>query len=599
MMKRTQNHSHLYLSIALLMLTITLVEPVLLWIQILVICAVVMRVALFLDLQKHLPTIRTINLLALLSALVLVYSGWHLGLLLGMLNLLVMACALKLMTMRKHRDYFRLATACLFLIGCGFIFQQSIVMSLIYAAIVIALLISLAYHVNPTSPWQGQYQRIALQCLQAIPIAILLFLVLPKIEPLWSMPSAKSAETGLSEEVTPGDIANLSQSTELAFRATFDSEIPNIQSRYWRAIVLEQFDGKTWSIAPERKTAKRLNYQFKNRFKPILYGPFFEYEVIAEPTHQPWVFALDVAQSFDKDIWFGRDYQLQRTKPLQSQFKYKVRSYYQSPLDSGLPEMERTLNLKNPEDGNPRTRKWVQELREQYPDNNEFIAAISEFFIQEGFRYTLRPSAMPNNPVDQFLFDEKAGFCAHYASAMALIMRMADIPARMVTGYLGGEMRSDDYMSVYQYDAHAWVEIWQDGLGWKRFDPTTLAAPNRLLYGLEEAVAYENSFLAEIPFSLAKLKNIVWLNQLRVLMEDADYLWSRWLLGFDQHKQLELFESIIGNLSPHRIAGLIVGVMLFIGVLLGLFHIRIWFPKIDDPLLHYYRSLLITLEKKG
>lgn len=599
MMQRTQSHSHLYLSIALLMVTITLTDPVLLWVQILVVCAVTMRGALFFDLQKHLPSVRTVNLLALLSALVLAYSGWHLGLLLGMLNLLVMACALKLMMMRKHRDYFRLITSCLFLVGCGFIFQQSITMSMLYGVVVLLLLISLAYHINPAAHWQKQFKRIGIQSLQAVPIGILLFLVIPKIEPLWNMPSAKSAETGLSEKVTPGDIANLSQSTELAFRATFDTDIPTMQSRYWRAIVLEEFDGKTWSISPRRKTSKRYNYQLKNRFDPRLSGPFFEYEVIAEPTHQPWLYALDVANSYHKELWVGRDYQLQRIKPLQSQFKYRVRSYYQNNLDEGIPDLDQTLNLKLPDNGNPRTRDWVKSIRTQFPNDIEFINKVAEHFANGGYQYTLRPSAMPHNPVDQFLFDDKAGFCAHYAGAMTLVMRLAGIPARMVTGYLGGEMRGDEYMSVYQYDAHAWVEVWQNDIGWVRYDPTALAAPDRLLYGLEEAVAYENSFLSESPFALAKLKNIAWLNELRGLMEDADYLWSRWLLGFDQQKQLDLFESIIGNLSPYRIAGLTIGVMLFIGFLLALFHIRIWFPKIEDPLLHYYQSLLITLKKQG
>ncbi|UAA40196.1 DUF3488 domain-containing transglutaminase family protein [Paraneptunicella aestuarii] len=599
MMQRTENESHFLLSIALLITSLSLIEPVLLWIQVLVFCSAVMRFALFFNLQKHLPTIRTINLLAILSAIVLVYSGWHLGLLLGMVNLLVMASALKLMTMRKHQDYFRLICTVFFLVGCGFIFQQSILYSLIYSLIIFMLLLSLAFHISPNTRLNKQAYRIGLQCLQATPIAILLFLVIPKIDPLWRMPSAKNAETGLSETVTPGDIADLSQSTELAFRATFNGAIPTAQQRYWRAIVLEHFDGHTWSIAPQRKTTKAFNWQLRQSFQPNVTGAYFDYEVIAEPTHQTWLYALDIAQSSDAETWLSRDYQLQRTKPMQSQFKYQVKSYFNAELKDEITGMDRELNLQLPKEGNPKTQSWVLNLRARHSSEQEFINAVNQHFLTGKYRYTLRPFAMPHNPIDQFLFDDKAGFCAHYAGAMTYIMRLAGIPARMVTGYLGGEMHGQDYMSVYQYDAHAWVEVLQQDKGWVRYDPTSLVAPDRLLYGLEAAVAYEDSFLSETPFALAKLKNIEWLNQIRMWMENADYLWSRWLLGFDQKKQLNLFESIIGNLSPYRIAALTLGVMLIIGILLALFHYRIWFPKIDDPLLHAYQQALETLRRNG
>ena len=599
MLQRTQNHSHLFLSIALLVTSLSLIEPVLIWIQILVICAVIMRFALFLNIQKHLPSVRTINLLAILSALVLAYSGWRLGLLLGMLNLLVMASALKLMTMRKYQDYFRLITAIFFLIACGFIFQQSILYSFIYSLTVFLILLSLAFHIAPKTKFKNQSYRIGIQCLQATPIAILLFMVIPKIDPLWRMPSAKNAETGLSESVTPGDIADLSQSTELAFRASFEGSIPTPQQRYWRAIVLERFDGHTWSVAPQRKTSKELHWQMNQPFTPELQGAFFNYEVIAEPTHQPWLFALDIASSNSTDTWLSRDYQLQRPSPMQTQYKYQVKSYFQTHLVDGIENLDKQLNLQTPRDGNPRTKELVQQLRATYPSDLDFINAVNNYFNEGNFRYTLRPFAMPHNPVDQFLFEDKAGFCAHYAGAMAYIMRLAGIPARMVTGYLGGEMRGNDYMSIYQYDAHAWVEILQEGKGWVRYDPTSLVSPERVLYGLEEAVAYENSFLADAPFALAKLKNIEWINQLRVLLADTDYLWSKWLLGFDQRKQLDLFESIVGNLSPYRIAGLTLAVMLCIGLLLAAFHFRIWFPKIEDPLLHAYQLALKSLQKQG
>lgn len=599
MMVRTQNRAHLFLSLALLFVTFTLSEPLLIWVQVLLVSAIGMRLALFFDVQRHLPSIRTINLLALLCAVVLAYSGWQLGLLLGMSNLLAMGCALKLMRMRKHQDYFRLIAATFFLICCGFIYQQSLFFAVLYSGAIILLLLSLTYHVNPSASLKKQAQLIGTQCLQAAPITIVLFLIIPQIEPLWRMPTGKGAETGLSDTVTPGDIASLSQSSDLAFRATFNGAVPTPQERYWRALVLEDFDGSTWRVAPQRQENKRLNYQLDLSFRPDVSGDYFDYEIIAEATQQPWLYALDIAQTRNSDIWLGQDYQIRRIGLNQSQFKYQVRSFYQSPLQSPNPNLELPLNLQTPNNSNPRTQEWVNQLKQQFPDKTEFIQAVNQHFASGKYRYTLQPIAMPQHAVDTLLFDAKAGFCAHYASAMALIMRHAGIPARMVTGYLGGEMRSNTHMNIYQYDAHAWVEIWLDEKGWVQLDPTALVSPQRISLGLEAAVAYEDTFLLESPFTLAKFKDIPWLNQLREAMDDVDYAWSKWFLGFDQKKQVDLFASILGNLSPHRIAALTIGAMFCIGILLAAFQFRIWFPKVTDPLLHQYQTLLNTLEKQG
>lgn len=599
MLQRTQNTAHLLLSLVLLSLSLSLFQSVLLWVQVLVVCSVIMRIALFLNLQKHLPSVRTINLLAVLSALVLAYSGWSLGLLLGMINLLVMASALKLMMMRKQRDFFQLIATQLFLIGSCFIFYQSILFSTFYALVLLMVLLSLAFHIMPKESIRTQINRIGKLVLQATPITILLFLVMPKIEPLWRMPTAKSAESGLSEEVTPGDIASLSQSSSLAFRATFNDNIPERRDLYWRAIVLENFDGKTWSVASTRRSSKRYHWHLDKPFEPNISGFYYDYEVIAEPTQQPWLYALDVAFSDTETTWFSRDYQLQKTEPLHSKFKYKVRSYPTTPLNEGTQRLNTRLNLSLPETGNPRTREWVKELRSQYPDNFDFINAFYRFLREQKFRYTLRPPAMLSDPIDQFLFEHQAGFCSHYASAFGFVMRMANIPTRMVTGYHGGEMHGKNHMSIYQYDAHAWNEVLHPENGWLRYDPTAVIAPDRIRYGLEEAVAYEDTFLAEAPFALARMKDIQWLNELRLMMENADYLWSRWILGFDRNKQTDLFKALIGELEPLKIAAISVGTMLFIGLLLTLFQFRIWFPKIEDPVLHHYQMALQTLATLG
>lgn len=599
--------AHLLLTINILLLSASLYQPILTWILLLVLCAVVMRVALILNLQKHLPTVRTLNLLALLSGIGLIYSGWQLGVLLGMVNLLVMACALKLMLLRSPRDYYQLVTSLLFLIGCGFVFQQSIVMTGLYLFLTFLNLLSLSFFFSPSTNLKVQTMRIIVMCLQALPIGVLLFLLLPQLPPLWQTPSAKSAQTGLAEKISPGDIAELSQSTELAFRATFKGNTPRAQERYWRAIVLEDFDGKNWQVHPERKLARRQHFRLKQEFSPLLSGDFFKYEVMAEPTQQRWLFALDLAvpdgPKSNAEIWQGYDYQLISQRPLASQYQYRVRSYPQALPLQGPSSLDMRLNLTTPLSSNPRTQQWVARLRQQHPLDSEFVSALLNYFIRQDFRYTLRPQTMYSDPIDQFLFDKQAGFCSHYASALAYSLRLGGIPARVVAGYQGGEMNSSDqtarYLSVYQYDAHAWVEAWGDKTGWTRLDPTSLVAPDRINFGLQQAMLEEGSFLADSPFSLTKLADIAWLNDLRLALADIDYHWSRWVLGYDNQTQTDLFKSIIGKLSPQRLAFLGLGVVVLISLLLGLFFLPHYFSNRLKASHRYYQQALSLLAKTG
>ncbi len=417
------------------------------------------------------------------------------------------------------------------------------------------------------------------------------------------MPASKASRTGLTDNVAPGDIANLSQSSELAFRATFSGDIPVPHERYWRAIVLEQFDGKRWQVSPQRTSTNRQYARFRQEFSPTLTGRFFEYEILAVPSHQRWLFGLDIAVPNDpnshNNIWQSHDYQLISHNPLVNRFRYTVRSYPEVPLNQSLASLDRRINLQVPSQGNPLTQKWIKQLRQDVPDDRMLVNAIMSHFSQQSFKYTLQPRLMPVDPVDTFLFTEKAGFCSHYASAMTYALRLAGIPARMVTGYQGGEMREQDYMSVYQYDAHAWVEAWIDETGWQRFDPTAIVSPDRIQFGLETAMQEEGSFLKDAPFSLAKLKSIQWLNELRLALADMDYLWSKWVLGFNNQTQRDLLKGMLGKLTPERLA--IFGLVVFslICGLITLFYLPKWRRPARPFALQYYQMALNELAKIG
>ena len=207
------------------------------------------------------------------------------------------------------------------------------------------------------------------------------------------------------------------------------------------------------------------------------------------------------------------------------------------------------------------------------------------------------------DPVDRFLFDNQAGFCSHYASALAYALRLGGIPARIVTGYQGGELVENPgqspYLSIYQYDAHAWVETWSDKTGWQRIDPTALVSPDRIEFGLRQAMQDEGSFLADSPFALARLTNIPWLNNIRLFLADLDYNWSRWVLGFNSERQRELFKSILGKLTPDRLSILGVGIIFTIAVLLGLFFLPHWLQNRLGTTQRLYQKALIAIEKAG
>lgn len=589
MISSAKNHSHLLLTLVFFIVSFSLLEPVMSWILILVICATVMRTALYLELHKHAPSIRTLNLLALLSAIVLAYFSWQLGILLGMLNLLVLACSLKLMLLRSDKDYFQLITSCGFLIGCGFIFQQGIAFSLFYFALTLVLLMSLATHISPNLPLNKLIKKVSVMGAQAIPITLLLFMVLPLIGPLWQMPASKSHQTGLAEKVTPGDIANLSQSAELAFRVTFDGTIPAPQERYWRALVMENFDGKSWQVSPDRKAIQR-QYKGANReFSPILEGNYYQYQVIAEPTHQSWLYALDVATpigaSSQQKVWQSHEYQLSSISPLVSTFQYEVRSFPQILLNQTLSSVDKRINRQLPEQGNPLTKQWVAETRQKYTTDDDFIAAVMFYFSSQDFEYTLQPPLMPNDQVDTFLFVEQRGFCSHYASAMAYMLRLGGIPARLVTGYQGGEQLDSDYMSVYQYDAHAWIEAWHDDRGWIRYDPTAIVAPNRLESGLRNALNEADLLLGS---GFGQLSTVAWLNSLRNWLKDVDFFWTKWVLGFDKDKQQDLIKSLIGKITPQKLAMFSLGAVLLIFALIALFFLPIWRKPKQDKASYYY-----------
>ena len=316
--------------------------------------------------------------------------------------------------------------------------------------------------------------------LQALPLAVLLFVLFPRLPgPFWGIGTGESARTGLGDEMTPGDISDLSVSGEVAFRVRFAGEMPPPAQRYWRGPVLHEFDGRSW----RRPRAQAFPSQ-----EVTYLGEAVEYQITLEPTDRPWILALDIPAEWpEREAFRTYDFQLVAPRRLSEVSSFRLRSYPSFVAGVELPQSLRRKGLQLPEEGNPRSRALARQLAAQYGDPRAIAQAMLTMFREQPFVYTLDPPKLAEDAMDEFLFETRRGFCEHYASAFVVLMRALDVPARVVTGYQGGEVNPvDGFVTVRQSDAHAWTEVWLAGRGWTRVDPTSVVAPVRIEQGLRE-----------------------------------------------------------------------------------------------------------------
>ena len=484
--------------------------------------------------------------------------------------LLIATFTLKLLEMRTRRDALVVIFLGFFCVVTAYLFEDGILTalySLLPVTALLAALVGLQHSGFAERPWPTLRLAGGLM-LQAIPLMVLLFVFFPRMGPLWSLPlPSDKGVTGLSDSMEPADIAELSRSSALAFRASFEGEVPPRAQLYWRALTLERFDGRRWSqsnyadvpVAP----------QWSKVGEPL------DYSIIMQPSGKRWLFALDVGEMAQESGRMMSDFRWQRLRPVDRPLLYQVRSWPQATREgqSEPPGVRQALQL--PEQGDPRSRAWAAELKTQYPQGEALVAAVLQHFNREPYVYTLRPQPLGRDSIDDFLFNTRRGFCAHYAGAMTFVLRAAGIPARVVAGYQGGELNpSGNYIQVRQFDAHAWVEYWQPGQGWRSVDPTFQVAPERIERGLEEALSEEDGFLDDQPFSPLRYRELAWLNQLRMSWENLNYGWQRWVLGYQGEQQLKLLQNWFGSLDWQRLALALVGTG---GVLLGL--LALWLLK--------------------
>jgi transglutaminase-like putative cysteine protease len=384
----------------------------------------------------------------------------------------------------------------------------------------------------PAPAW-GPSLRYASRILaQALPLTLVFWLLFPRLGgPLWALPvDSDSAESGLGDTMSPGDITQLAQSDEIAFRVHFLTAPPPPQEMYWRGPVFNDFNGRTWKISLG-VTQKNPNLQ--------LQGPSYRYIVSLEPHQHVWVFALDwLWQSNLPRGMLTADHTLIAPFPLSRAVDVTATSFPHASFLEPLSDRLRRIELSLPE-GNPRTRQLAQSLRAQHPDDMDLVSAVLQMFAEQPYFYTLTPPKLADDSVDQFLFETRRGFCGHYASAFAVLMRAAGIPARVVTGYQGGTFnRFSDYWILRQSNAHAWDEIWIEGRGWVRVDPTAAIAPQRVERDVSDSVSADTATVSHWR------GHARWLADARLRFDALRELYRERVLTFNQDSQARLMEML-------------------------------------------------------
>ncbi|MFZ6758220.1 transglutaminase TgpA family protein [Undibacterium sp. Ji50W] len=459
-------------------------------------------------------------------------------------TMLVLLLTCKLLEMHAKRDLFVVIFLGFFLLLTSFFYQQTIGTALItMLALCLLLTAQLSFHYTGVIPPLKQRLKLGASILGlAIPVTIIAFLLFPRIQgPLWGLPGdAQSGRTGLSGSMAPGNISELVLSEDIAFRVRFNQAVPQKSLLYWRGVVMTDFDGRTWSQDEKAGPVSKHHAVFS--------GNKIRQEIILEPNGQNWMFALDVAAGQPQiegapitSSLVNARMEIRNARNISQRLRYEVESYPVYKLETNADQNTLLAALDLPEGYNPRTMAFANKLRASYQDNQQLIGAVLNHFRREAFSYTLEPSRLGLHSVDEFLFDTKAGFCEHYSSAFVILMRAAKIPARVVTGYQGGAMNTvDDYFEIRQSDAHAWAEVWLEGQGWVRVDPTAAVAPERVMQSLNYAVPRRG---------LAGLVNlgptgISLLNVARMQWDAINNSWNQWVLNYNQGSQRNLLNSL-------------------------------------------------------
>lgn len=597
----------LWILVAQVAITIPLLNVLPLWVLLVFLLAALWRLQVFRGVWSF-PGRLTKLLLVMLCGAGLLVSFSSLSGLEPLTSLLLIAFMLKMLEMHRRRDGIILVFVGYFCSALLLLYEQSIgtmIYSLFCTTLVTAALVGI--HQSDSVGFGFPIKKSMLLLAQSIPLMLVLFLVMPRMGAFWSVPLQKnSGSTGVSGEMSPGDLSKLGKNGALAFRVEFAGDTPEASTLYWRGPVLSHFDGRTWRMGDPWSYGDGPHVQWHDESSPEWqqkverYGEPLRYSVVMEPTQRPWLYGIAVAKPTTSSVGITRELRLVNNAPITSKFRYELESWPQyRAFPTQLHKWQRRQALQLPEGYNPESSALAAQWRRDAASDLDYINRLLNLYNRE-FVYTLEPPLLGKHSVDEFLTGSKRGFCSHFAGSFVFMMRAAGIPARVVTGYQGAERHpSDNYLLVYQYNAHAWAEVWLPNEGWVRVDPTSAVAPERIESGFEEFFGEDAAFLKETPFSLARFRDISVINQLRFQLDSLNYYWATWVLGYDRHQQ-SLLERLLGGVSPTRIALLLLicgGVVLLV---LALVMLRGNLGRTKaDPLDRSFTVLCAKLAKAG
>ncbi len=496
--------------------------------------------------------------------------------------LLVVLMNMKLLELRSRRDAMVAITLGYFLLLTHYLYSQTIPTALwLFVAMWLLTATLIRLHGNRNDSPDETLRHAGLLCLQAIPFMLVLYLLFPRISgPLWGLPSdAHAGTTGLSDTMSPGSVAQLAQSGEIGFRVRFDGKLPAKQKLYWRGPVMEQFDGAAWRPFPGHPPPPRLE-----RLSPPI-----AYESTLEAHHQRWLLALDAPDALPAGASLNATLTASNRQVLDQRQRFRMSASLDYRFNVGEDQGVLHRNLALPAGGNPKTRALAEQWRQDNPPEAIIGKALALF--AGDFTYTLQPPPLDRDGIDDFLFRTRRGFCEHYAAAFVVLMRAAGIPARVVGGYQGGEYNPlDGYLVVRQSDAHAWAEVWLQGKGWVRVDPTAAVSPARVEAGIADALPFGEPLPALVHWRAG------WIRTLRYRWEAINNAWNQEVLGYDPQRQRELLARFGLPDADWRSLALALGIAC--GLLAaGLTAWALYRRPVGDPVLRLWHKALRQLTR--
>ncbi|MBM5799607.1 MAG: DUF3488 domain-containing protein [Cyanobacteria bacterium K_DeepCast_35m_m2_023] len=507
----------------------------LLWLQLLLqgqlqtLVAVLLPLLLALRLRRqplHQPILLGLTLLALLAWGMGVSLGDRSALLLSACNLLWLLSGLKLLEARSHHDQRRCSLLLLLAVGLAALAEQGLGASLLQGICTLLALGSLLALEGGPSPLGPVLRRSGVLVALALPLLIAAFVLLPRLEPLWSLQLEPRGRTGLGDTLNPGALAELVEDNGLAARVSFASgQPPPPKQRYWRVLVHQRFDGSSWSAA-------------------AVPPPRLQTSPSGGPTRERW---LVEPNGLRQRPWSGAglptdpQQQLNITGSLLGRAPLQERSLYGLGPGPGAGVWRQiaptALDLQLPQGANPQLLALGQQWSRQGASPEGRLQLARQWFVQQGFRYTLEPGVLGSvDPLDRFLFETRAGFCEHFAASFSALMRAAGVPARVVVGYQGGVWQQPGgarYLELRNSDAHAWSEVWLPGQGWVGVDPTAWVVPERVRRSLAASLSPADQQRLARP-------SPGWIQLAVNQWQGLDYRWQLWVMGFDRQRQREL-----------------------------------------------------------